>query len=48
MKKFAMPSTTVTGHRDHAPTSCPGDNLYRLLQDGSFGKRVGEALSKLT
>jgi hypothetical protein len=48
MKKFEMANTTVTGHRDHAPTSCPGDNLYRLLQDGSFGKRVKEALGKLS
>ena len=48
MKKYSMTSTTVTGHRDHAPTTCPGDNLYRVLQDGSFEKRVREALSKLT
>ena len=47
MKKYSMASTTVTGHRDHAPTSCPGDNLYRLLQDGSFGRRVKDALGKL-
>ena len=47
MKKYSMPSTTVTGHRDHAPTSCPGDNLYSVLQDGSFAKRVRDALSKL-
>ena len=48
MKKFNMPSTTVTGHRDHAPTTCPGDNLYHVLQDGSFARRVRESLSKLT
>ena len=47
VKKFAMPSSTVTGHRDHAPTTCPGDNLYRLLQDGSFARRVQESLKKL-
>ncbi len=47
MKKYNMTQTTVTGHRDHAPTSCPGDHLYRLIQDGSFTKRVRESLSKL-
>jgi hypothetical protein len=48
MKRYNMAQTTVTGHRDHAPTSCPGDNLYRLIQDGSFTKRVRESLSKLS
>ena len=47
MKRFRMPATALTGHRDHAPTSCPGDNLYRCLQDGSFAGRVREALTKL-
>lgn len=47
MKQYNMPSTTVTGHRDHAPTTCPGANIYRLLQDGSFAQRVKDALAKL-
>jgi hypothetical protein len=47
MKKFNIPVTSLTGHRDHAPTSCPGDNLYRCLKDGSFAGRVREAFSKL-
>jgi hypothetical protein len=47
MKRYNMTDTTVTGHRDHAPTSCPGDNLYRGLQDGSFTARVRERLGRL-
>ena len=47
MKKYNMTNQTVTGHRDHAPTSCPGDNLYKLLKDGSFQNRVKDALAKL-
>jgi hypothetical protein len=47
MKRYNMPNTTVTGHRDHAPTSCPGDNLYRGLQDGSFTAQVRERLGRL-
>jgi hypothetical protein len=47
MKRYNMPATALTGHRDHAPTSCPGDNLYRCLKDGSFAARVREALMKL-
>jgi hypothetical protein len=47
MKKYNMPLTTVDGHRDHAPTSCPGDNLYKTLKDGTFASRVKDALTKL-
>lgn len=46
MKKYSIPPTALSGHRDHAPTTCPGDSLYRVLQDGSFAKRVRESLSK--
>ena len=31
---------TVTGHRDHASTTCPGDHLYTLIHDGSLAARA--------
>lgn len=30
---FGAPLDTISGHRDHAATSCPGDNLYPRLPD---------------
>ncbi|MCC6179157.1 MAG: N-acetylmuramoyl-L-alanine amidase [Chloroflexi bacterium] len=47
MKRFDISPTALTGHRDHAPTSCPGDNLYRVLKDGSFPRMVQERLSRM-
>ncbi|MFB4312950.1 peptidoglycan recognition family protein [Actinomadura sp. 21ATH] len=32
----------VRGHRDFISTSCPGDRLYRLVQDGTFGQAPSE------
>ncbi len=31
---------TITGHRDHASTTCPGDGLYALIDDGSLAARA--------
>lgn len=32
--KNTLPNqVTLSGHRDHKNTSCPGDNLYPLIQD---------------
>ncbi|MBW3665396.1 MAG: peptidoglycan recognition protein family protein [Actinobacteria bacterium] len=30
---FSAPLDTISGHRDHAATSCPGDHLYPRLPD---------------
>jgi hypothetical protein len=30
---FGAPLDTISGHRDHASTSCPGSNLYPRLPD---------------
>ncbi|MEW2354972.1 hypothetical protein [Spirillospora sp. NPDC029432] len=32
----------VRGHRDFISTSCPGDRLYRLVKNGTFGKAPSE------
>ncbi|MDJ0923647.1 MAG: peptidoglycan recognition family protein [Acidimicrobiia bacterium] len=31
---------SVSGHRDHAATSCPGDSLYAHIHDGSINSRA--------
>jgi hypothetical protein len=38
--RFEVPLDNLAGHRDHAATSCPGDNLYAHLQDGSLADRA--------
>ncbi|HET8854388.1 MAG TPA: exo-beta-N-acetylmuramidase NamZ domain-containing protein, partial [Salinimicrobium sp.] len=30
-EEYNVPSEKITGHKDQAPTSCPGKNLYELL-----------------
>lgn len=37
---FDVPVATSTGHRDHAATTCPGDNLYARIHDGSLLTRA--------
>ncbi|MEE2040167.1 N-acetylmuramoyl-L-alanine amidase [Nocardiopsis sp. CT-R113] len=32
-------SGAIRGHRDFVSTSCPGTPLYRMVQDGTFGKK---------
>jgi hypothetical protein len=37
---FGVSVDTITGHRDHASTSCPGDNLYARIHDGTVVARA--------
>ena len=42
-RQYGVSPKTITGHRDHAATSCPGKNVYRLIKDGSLRRRVTTA-----
>ena len=43
---FDVSVDTVTGHRDHAATTCPGDNLYARINDGTITNRSGTILAE--
>lgn len=43
--QFDVPVATMSGHRDHAATSCPGDNLHSRIADGSIRSRAEAILS---
>jgi hypothetical protein len=43
---FEVPVGNIGGHRDYADTTCPGEDVYRYLRDGTIGSRVAEALSQ--
>ena len=42
-QRFKVSPKTITGHRDHAATSCPGKNLYGLVKDKTLQRRVTAA-----
>ena len=46
IRRFRLLPQAVGAHRDRAPTSCPGDNLYRLVRDGAFAARLQALLMK--
>jgi hypothetical protein len=43
--QFNVDVATIQGHRDLAATSCPGDNLYARITDGSIAGRAAEILA---
>ena len=45
IRRFDLDPERITGHRDHVPTSCPGDKLYGLLRDGAFAGQVRTLLA---
>jgi hypothetical protein len=40
-KKFKR-ELVVRGHRDHKATSCPGEDVYKLVKNGTFLKAAGD------
>lgn len=42
--EYGVEPSTITGHRDHATTTCPGDNLAALLDSGEIVRAVEQRL----
>ncbi len=44
LKEFDLPLDRIGGHYNYAETGCPGKNLRRYLEDGTFKRMVAERL----
>ena len=44
--KFDVPLENIGGHYNYATTNCPGKNLKKYLEDGTFRRMVLERLSR--
>ena len=44
VKKFNVPLDNIGGHYNYAQTDCPGKNLRKYLEDGTFRRMVQERL----
>lgn len=44
-RNFGIGSSTLAGHRDLAPTSCPGANLYAHISSGDLKRRIDELVA---
>jgi hypothetical protein len=44
--EYHIDPLVIYGHRDLAQTSCPGDNLYRYIENGELQKRVEAVMAK--
>lgn len=44
VERFDVPLDRIGGHYDYAQTSCPGEHLRALLEDGTFRRLVEERL----
>jgi hypothetical protein len=46
VKKFDVPLDSIRGHYRYAQTDCPGRNLRKYLEDGTFRRMVVQRLDK--
>lgn len=44
-QRHGISTDFIGGHRDYAATSCPGDNLYPLIADGTLKSQVDAILT---
>lgn len=45
LRKFDLPFDRIGGHYNYADTGCPGKNLKKYLEDGTFKRMVADRLS---
>jgi hypothetical protein len=45
LRKFDLPIETIGGHYNYADTGCPGKNLKKYLEDGTFKRMVAARLA---
>lgn len=43
--EFGVTAASIRGHRDVASTTCPGDNLYLLIADGTIAADVAATIA---
>jgi len=46
VKKFDVPLDSIRGHYNYAETNCPGKNLRKYLEDGTFRRMVSARLEE--
>jgi len=44
VRKFDVPLDNIGGHYNYAKTDCPGKNLRKYLEDGTFRRMVAARL----
>lgn len=44
--EYDVPVENIRGHKDYADTTCPGEDVYRYLRDGTIQRRVADRLSE--